>query len=142
VVATKADLVEDPSTTAQALGAHAETVVVSGETGEGVELLTARLAELVRRSRAVSREPYVILRPGRERFSVRRDGNRFRVEGPSVERWVTETDFEDEDSVAQLQRKLRKEGVERRLAAEGARRGDEVLIAGTAFEFHPDEDGG
>ncbi|HZA60946.1 MAG TPA: GTPase ObgE [Actinomycetota bacterium] len=142
IVATKADLSEEPATArvAAMLGAQAETLVVSGVTGQGIAELTVRLAELVRRSPTPVREPYIVLRPGRERFAVRREGERFRVEGPTVERWVAETDFDDEGSIIVLQRRLRREGVERRLAEEGARRGDEVVIAGRAFEFHPDED--
>jgi Obg family GTPase CgtA-like protein len=57
---------------------------------------------------------------------------------------VAETDLEDPRAVAALQDRLVKAGVERRLAEEGARRGDEVVIAGRTFEFIPDErpDGG
>ena len=42
--------------------------------------------------------------------------------------------------MAELQRRLVKAGVERRLAAEGARRGDEVAIGATSFAFIPDKD--
>ena len=49
--------------------------------------------------------------------------------------------MEDARSVVVLQRKLVKEGVERKLAAMGARRGDEVVIGGQIFEFLPNEDG-
>jgi len=58
-----------------------------------------------------------------------------------VERWVAETDFDDPRKVVQLQKRLAKEGVEKQLAAMGARRGDEVLIADRAFEFVPELEG-
>jgi GTP-binding protein len=58
-----------------------------------------------------------------------------------VERWVADTDMDDEQAVEMLQRKLIKEGVERRLAEAGARRGDEVVIGGIAFDFIPEEEG-
>jgi Obg family GTPase CgtA-like protein len=58
-----------------------------------------------------------------------------------VERWVAQTDFEDPREVVQLQKRLAKEGVERQLAAQGARRGDEVLIGERAFEFLPEKEG-
>jgi GTP-binding protein len=80
-----------------------------------------------------------VLRPGRPRFVVRREGERFRVVGRGVERWVAETDFDDPGEVVRLQQRLIKEGVERRLAAVGARRGDEVVIGDRAFEFIPEE---
>jgi Obg family GTPase CgtA-like protein len=57
-----------------------------------------------------------------------------------VERWVLETDLDDEGDVATLQRRLRKEGVERKLASLGARRGDEVAILDRVFEYLPDEE--
>jgi GTP-binding protein len=142
VVATKRDLLDAEQIEARVprLRAVGETVVVSGLTGEGIEDLAEHLAVLVQRgARLPAREPYVVLRPGRESFSVRHGGGRFLVEGPVVERWVAETDFEDERSVARLQQRLRKEGVERRLAEVGARRGDEVVIGSQAFEFIPEE---
>jgi GTPase len=116
-------------------------LMVSGLTGEGIEDLGARLAEEVRRARGEEppRETHVVLRPGREPFTVKREGERFRVSGQRVERWVAQVDLEDEHQVADLQRRLVRAGVERRLAEAGARRGDEVVIGGTAFEFVPDD---
>jgi GTP-binding protein len=117
-------------------------VMVSGLTGEGVEELARRLGELVARARAEEppRRPFVVVRPAREPFTVTREGGRFRVSGPRVERWVAETDLEDPEQVAALQRRLVRAGVEKRLAEVGARRGDEVLIGRAVFEFLPDEE--
>jgi len=56
-----------------------------------------------------------------------------------VERWVVETDMDDEPGVAALQDKLVKEGVERALVKAGARRGDDVVIGSMEFEFIPEE---
>jgi GTP-binding protein len=142
VVATKRDLLDrgEADSRVAELREVGETVVVSGLTGEGIEALAEELAALVvRGARLPVREAHVVLRPGRESFSVRQGGGRFLVEGPVVERWVAETDFEDERSVARLQDRLRREGVERRLAEIGARRGDEVVIGSQAFEFFPEE---
>jgi Obg family GTPase CgtA-like protein len=58
-----------------------------------------------------------------------------------VERWVSETDLDDPVKLRRLQRRLIREGVERQLAAAGARRGDEVVIGDVAFEFLPEADG-
>ena len=138
VVGTKSDLVADPSAAASALGSGA--VVVSGTTGSGVEGLAARLETLVEAAPDADRRPVVVLRPARPPFVVRREGERFRVIGRSVERLVAETDFEDPREVLRLQRRLIKEGVERRLAALGSRRGDEVVIGDRAFEFTPGEE--
>ncbi len=141
VAATKADLVDDPGTAATALGPDA--IVVSGETGRGIEELRQRLSALSRRAAAEGGEaaPYVVLRPARAPFVVRREGGRFHVVGRGVERWVAETDFDDPGAVVRLQRRLVKEGVERELTRAGAHRGDEVVIGDRAFDFLPGEEG-
>jgi GTPase len=141
IAATKSDLVPPSELDARAgqLRSAGEIVVVSGETGAGVEELAGRIASLVASAPPPDHEPYVVLRPGREAFTVRREGERFRVEGQQAERWVAETDFEDEREVRRLQDRLRRHGVERRLSEMGARRGDEVLIGARAFLFLPEE---
>jgi GTP-binding protein len=140
LVGTKADLVEDPAAVAARLGGGA--LVVSGQTGEGVEALAERLGTLARDAAASAEErtPVVVLRPARPAFVVRREGDRFRVVGRGVERWVAETDLDDPAKVERLQKRLVKMGVERQLAAAGARRGDEIVIGDRAFEFLPEED--
>jgi GTP-binding protein len=139
VVGTKTDLVPDADVPAL-LGAGA--VGVSALTGEGVDRLRERVSALVAEAsaREEDRSPYVVLRPARPRFAIRREGDRFRVVGRGVERWVADADLEDPAHVARLQRRLVKEGVERELVAAGARRGDEVVIGATAFEFLPGEE--
>jgi GTP-binding protein len=137
-VGTKADLLEAwPDRPPDGLD-----VVVSGVTGQGIDQLRALIEERVRAARASEppSRPYVVVRPAREPFRVHREGDRFRVSGPRVERWVKETDLEDPEQVIHLQRRLIKAGVERRLAEAGARRGDEVSIGGMAFEFFPEGD--
>ena len=145
VAATKVDLVDPAERTdrAEALDAFGPVVAVSGLTGEGVDELRDRLESLAGQAAAEASEedraPLVVLRPGRERFTVKREGERFRVVGRHVERWVVETDFEDPAEVVSLQNRLKREGVERRLAAAGAKRGDEIVIGDRAFEFFPED---
>jgi GTPase len=136
VVGTKRDLVPGPRPLPDGVD-----VGVSGVTGDQVERLEAALADLVRDARAADPgpAPYVVVRPGRDPFVVRREGARFRVSGPRVERWVAEVDLDDQGQVADLQRRLVRSGVERRLAEAGARRGDEVVIGASTFEFIPDD---
>jgi GTP-binding protein len=133
VAVTKIDLVHAVPEVAK------DQVEVSGVTGKGVAELAARLAELTRSAPEVGPEPRVVLRPGRETFTVRRIGDgRFRVEGRGVERWVRQADLEDPRQVMDLQDRFRKAGVEKRLAEEGAREGDEVDIAGRTFQYYPE----
>jgi GTP-binding protein len=134
VVGTKADLVDEPKPP------EPGALVVSAMTGEGIGELASRLGLLAESAAdaAPARTPHVVLRPGRPRFTISREGASFRVTGRDVERWVLEADLEDEETVRRLQRRLVREGVERQLAAAGARHGDEVLIADKAFEFLPE----
>ncbi len=140
VVGSKADLVEDPSAVAAAIAPHA--LAVSAMTGAGVEELLERLGLLSDEAAEAEpeRSPFVVLRPGRPRFTITRegDGRRWRVEGRGVERWVSEADMDDDRDVERLQQRLVKDGVERQLAALGARHGDEVAILDRVFEFLPD----
>ena len=139
VVGTKADLA--PNVDPQAV-LSSGAIAVSAVTGQGLEVLRTRLAELAREAATVGEErtAYVVLRPARPRFVIRREGERFRVIGRGVERWVSETDLDDPVKLQRLQRRLVKEGVERELASAGARRGDEVVIGDVAFEFVPERD--
>jgi GTPase len=136
VVGTKMDLAPEGAGRSEGID-----LAVSGLTGEGVEALERRLRELVADAVAhePERTPYVVIRPAREPFVIRREGDRFRVSGQRVERWVTEADLDDPRQVIDLQRRLVRAGVERRLAEAGARRGDEVVIGGRTFEFIPED---
>ena len=133
-VGTKADLLREWPDTPEGFD-----LVVSGETDRGVPELASAIAAQVAsaRSEEAPRTPYVVMRPAREPFVVRQEGDRYRVSGPRVERWVREVDLDDEEQVVVLQRRLVKSGVERRLAEAGARPGDEVVIGSVAFEFQP-----
>jgi GTPase len=136
-VGTKADLAHELDAQT-VLGSGA--IAVSAVTGEGMDGLRERLAALAKESATVAedRTAYVVLRPARPRFTITREGERFRVVGRGVERWVSETDLDDPAKVERLQRRLIREGVERELASAGARRGDEVVIGDVAFEFVPE----
>jgi len=139
IVGTKADLVDDPRAAAAGLGEDA--FVVSSMTGEGIDALLEHVGVFAREAAAEApeRQTYVVLRPGRPRFTVSRDdAGRFQVRGRNVERWVMETDLDDERQVAKLQQRLKKEGIDRRLAALGAKVGDEIEIRGRVFEYVPD----
>jgi GTP-binding protein len=143
IAATKTDLADGADRLARvgALERHGPVVAVSAVTGEGLEELRARLDGLVRDAPPLEGvQPFVVLRPGRDRFTITREADRFRVRGRDVERWVATTDFDDPDQVASLQQRLRREGVETMLAERGANRGDEVVIGDRAFEFLPDEE--
>ncbi|HET9310730.1 MAG TPA: GTPase ObgE [Actinomycetota bacterium] len=140
VVGAKADLVDDAAIAAS-LGD--DVIALSAMTGEGVDELLERTSALTRGGEATGpeRRAHVVLRPGRPRFTVERGSDgRWRVTGRSVERWVLETDLDDEGAVTALQGRIRREGIERKLASLGARAGDEVVILDRVFEYVPDDE--
>lgn len=138
VIGTHSDLLDDPY---DRKGIAGEVIVVSGTEGNGIEQLAGRLAGMTSDPAVVapSQAPRaVVLRPGREEFSVSREGAGFRVSGRLIERLVAEADLEDEDAVELLQKRLIREGVEKALKDAGARLGDDVSIGSVSFEFIPE----
>jgi GTP-binding protein len=137
VVGTKVDLLPEPHQIPPGV-----EVAVSGLTGVGIDDLSDRIARIVSEARAQQPppEPHFVLRPARESFAVKREGDRFRVAGPRVERWVAEVDLDDPRQVTELQRRLVRAGVERRLEQAGAHRGDEVVIGPVTFQYIPEGD--
>jgi GTPase len=63
----------------------------------------------------------------------------FAVKGRGIERLLARYDVDNEDAMAYLEGRLRKIGVLRALEAEGFQAGDDLEIAGVAFELDPDE---
>ncbi|MDQ6606711.1 MAG: GTPase ObgE [Actinomycetota bacterium] len=80
-----------------------------------------------------------VFRPAAERsYTVQRvEDHRFRVVGRGIERLVARYDLDNEDALAHLEHRLRGIGVIRALEAEGFEAGDDVEIAGVAFELDP-----
>lgn len=120
---------------------------ISALTGEGVESLKSAIAAKVRELREAAREQAAadvqydhIWEHAQEekdaKFSVVKlsDGV-FRVVGGRVERWVVQTDWDNEEAVAFLQHRFKKYGVEQALERAGAVDGDEIRIVGRAFIF-------
>jgi GTPase len=162
---SKADLV-DPDTAAASreqwrrrLGAGVPVILTSSVTRQGLDELTATLLRLipVRADGGDDGQPasgegtapgdpeaelaeHRVFRPTAPRgFTVERvaDGS-FRVSGDGVERLVARYDLDNEDALAHLERRLKGIGVIRALEASGFEPGDEVEIAGVAFDLDPE----
>ena len=127
-----------------------EVIIGSAVSGEGLDRLRLRMAQLVAQVRATREvsapshdlaRPRPVLRPGGtggRDFTIEVVAEGYRVHGDRVARWVRMTDLENEEAVRYLQGRLARAGVERELVKAGARRGDPVEIAGRVFEFSPD----
>jgi GTPase len=124
-------------------------VVTSSVTGEGLEALAEVLARDVPAACPAEGPPlpagepelaeHRVFRPrGRRGLDVQRvaDG-RFRVTGEAVEQLVARHDLGNEEALGYLEGRLRRLGLIDALEREGFEPGDEVEIAGVAFELDP-----
>ncbi len=82
-----------------------------------------------------------VFRPAAGRsYEVRRTGEAsFSVSGAGVERLLARYDLNNEEALAHLERRLRGIGVLSALEAQGFEAGNEVEIAGVAFDLDPDD---
>jgi GTP-binding protein len=116
---------------------------VSAVTGKGVDSMVRAVAERVFELRSAVVHDAVTYRQvwthdvrGDREYEVENlGGHVFEVHGRGVERMVIMTEWNNEEAIAFLQKRLAKAGVERSLAEAGALDGDEIRIAGRAFEF-------
>jgi GTPase len=111
---------------------------ISAVTHEGLDAFLATLGSMVADARASEpeREPFVVLRPAEEGFSVARDGDgAWRVTGKTAERVVAMADLTNEQALAYVQDRFRRMGVERALARAGAREGDTVRVGPVELEY-------
>lgn len=139
VAATKIDVAGDRLDELEGIGERIWPI--SAVTGEGIDALVRELGERVEAARAVSPPPtgYVRHVVREEPLAVERESDgAWRVTGKRAERAVDMTDLNNEEAVERLQRRLIALGVERALAASGARRGDDVRIGDAEFAFEPE----
>jgi GTPase len=155
---SKADLVDEVAREtarvgwAERLGPDTPVVVTSSATGLGLAQLAGELTRLVPEETAEAAPDgagapvgdelakHRVFRPAADRsYRVVKVGDRaYRVTGNGIERLVARYDLDNDDALAYLERRLRGIGVIRALEAEGFEPGDEVEIAGIAFDLDPE----
>jgi GTP-binding protein len=111
---------------------------ISAVARTGLDEFLGRLGTLIDEARAAEPEPepYVVLRPAEQGFSVVRDDDgAWRVRGKVAERAVALADLTTDDAMAYVQQRLRRMGVERALARAGAHDGDIVRIGDVELEY-------
>ncbi|AGF73188.1 GTPase ObgE [Corynebacterium halotolerans] len=126
--------------------------IISAVARKGLDPLKYHLLEVVRKARkrrpkaAVDRA-HTVIRPravdargsGHD-FDVAPDPQiegGFIVTGRKVERWILQTDFENDEAVGYLADRLAKAGVEDALRKAGAKAGATVTIGDISFEWEP-----
>ncbi|MFF3570678.1 GTPase ObgE [Nocardia jiangxiensis] len=150
VILNKADI-PDAAELAEMVGAEFSergwpVYTISTVSREGLRPLTFALAEMVLEYRAAhpkAAPPRQVIRPvaaGESGFSVERDGEiegGFIVRGERPERWVRQTQFDNDEAVGYLADRLARLGVEEKLEKLGAEPGAPVTIGDVTFEWEP-----
>jgi GTP-binding protein len=131
---------------AELVGRGLQVFEVSAVSHEGLRELTFALAESVSADRA-ARPPLdaarIVLQPravDESGFTVEPDPAQpggFVVRGSKPERWVRQTNFENDEAVGYLADRLARLGVEQQLARLGASPGAAVTIGEVTFDFAP-----
>ncbi|MGX0119580.1 GTPase ObgE [Corynebacterium otitidis] len=130
--------------------------IVSAVARKGLDPLRYKLLEIVtehrrdqererRRSRRGEAAPVQVIRPRpvdepAGDFEVLPDVDHpgeFVVRGRKPERWISQTDFENDEAVGFLADRMNKAGIEDALKAAGAVEGCTVTIGGVSFEWEP-----
>ncbi|HET9123301.1 MAG TPA: GTPase ObgE [Solirubrobacteraceae bacterium] len=158
---SKADLVAPGDAQAarelwsQELGPEVPVIITSSATHAGLQELADELMRQVPEAPAAGERAAVtsatpderielaehrVFRPQPpRRYRVRRIGDGvFAVDGDGIDRLMARYDLDNEEALAHLERRLKGIGVVRALEAEGFQAGDEVQIAGVAFDLDPE----
>ena len=116
---------------------------VSAITREGLKELVYALGDLVaknRRDTPVEEPTRIVIRPRAvddAGFTIDHEDGVYVVRGTQVQRWVLQTNFDNEEAVGYLADRLNRLGVEAALAKKGANPGDTVRIGEREFDWEP-----
>ncbi len=121
---------------------------VSAASGEGLRELAFAMAGVVAQAREAAPAPLptrLVIRPapvaGPDFELVRTGDNAFLIRGHKPSRWITQTDFGNDEAVGYLADRLAKLGIEDALAEAGAEPGAQVLIGdeddAVVFDWDP-----
>ena len=120
-----------------------QVLTVSAVSRLGLQELTYALAEKIKAHRAaqpVEVATRIVLRPTAVDdlgFTVTHETDVYVVRGAKPERWIVQTDFNNEEAVGYLADRLARLGVEKQLAEVGAQPGDAVQIGEVVFDWQP-----
>lgn len=139
VAVSKSELLGDED---RAALEESEFSFVSALTGEGLDELMYRVSEVVvdAERKAPEREGFVLHRPLRDGFTIRRDGSEWVVEGIAATRAANLSDLTDPDAAEYVSKRLVRSGIVAGLVEAGALTGDDVRIGSIVFTFDPDPD--
>lgn len=140
IAANKMDLAESAENLhrlEEAYGDKYEIFPVSAATGDGLDKLIYRVADLIDKIPVKEPEsiPIPVVHRAEPRFSVYREEGIFFVRGKEIERHVAMTDMENDEAVERLQWIIKRMGIEDGLKSAGIKEGDTVKIGKFEFEY-------
>ncbi|MEV0898347.1 GTPase ObgE [Actinoplanes sp. NPDC049802] len=117
---------------------------ISAVTREGLREFSFALAKLVAENRAakpVEEATRIVIRPRAvddTGFTIEQDSDGvFVIRGTQVERWIKQTNFDNDEAIGYLADRLERLGVEAELGKKGAQPGDAVRIGTREFDWQP-----
>lgn len=118
-----------------------EIFEVSAATNKGLKELMNHVAEVLKtlpKEEAVEVEERKVytLKDDKDEVIVRRENNKFIVEGKAVERLIARVNLDDNESTHYFHKGLEKLGVNARLKNLGIKEGDIVIFNGWEFEWY------
>lgn len=118
-----------------------EIFKISAVTGSGLKELFNHVAEEIKKlpkEDIVEPEERMVytLEEEEEPFTIIRNNDEFTVEGPAIDRLMARVNTEDSESLAYLQRMLKKLGIDDALRKKGVKEGDTVNILDWVFEWY------
>ncbi len=123
----------------QHIGDETDLFAISAVTGDGLEPLMFKVAELLKTvgpaEPIVTEDEKVTRVVPAERFTVTKEDGVFDIKGKEIERHYAMTDFNNEDAVKRFLRILKVMGVDDELRQQGAQNGDTIRIGNLEFDF-------
>ena len=118
-----------------------EIFKISAVTGDGLKELFNHVAEEIKKlpkEDIVEPEERMVytLEEEEEPFTIIRNNDEFTVDGPAIDRLMARVNTEDSESLAYLQRMLKKLGIDDALRKKGVKEGDTVNILDWVFEWY------
>ena len=140
IAANKMDLPESAENLhrlEEAYGGTYEIFPVSAATGDGLDKLIYRVADLIDQIPVKEPEsiPIPVVHRAEPRFSVYREEGIFFVRGKEIERHVAMTEMENDEALERLQWIIKRMGIEDGLKSAGIKEGDTVKIGKFEFEY-------
>ena len=122
--------------------ANIEIYPISGVTGEGIDIVINRLADMldnIKKQPLYEEEKFeshILYKFEREQpFTITKENNAWVIRGKEIEKILRMTKFQTDESVMRFANKLRRLGIDDKLRELGALDGDTVRILDFEFEY-------